>query len=91
MIAVIAYDIPNTKRRTRLFKALKGYGVNAQRSVFECDLPNETYKGLLAMLEYMIDPAEDDLRIYPLCEGCQRKVTTLGAAEFNRAEDIIVI
>ncbi|MBB5022258.1 CRISPR-associated endonuclease Cas2 [Desulfurispira natronophila] len=91
MIVIIAYDIPSTKRRTRLHKALKGYGVNAQRSVFECDVSPEQMKGLLTMLEFMIDPGEDDLRIYPLCKGCQDKVKSLGVGDFNRSEEIIII
>lgn len=91
MIVIIAYDITSTRRRTRLHKALKGYGVNAQRSVFECDLAPEKFKGLVAMLEFMIDPSEDDLRIYRICQDCQAKVVTIGQARFNKPEEIIVI
>ena len=33
---VIAYDIPEDKRRTKVAKALEGYGERMQYSLFEC-------------------------------------------------------
>lgn len=33
---IIAYDIPNDKRRTKVHKLLCGYGYWTQYSLFEC-------------------------------------------------------
>ncbi|RMD51077.1 MAG: CRISPR-associated endonuclease Cas2, partial [Candidatus Thermofonsia bacterium] len=38
MLYLIAYDIPNDKRRTKLHKTLCGFGTWTQYSFFECFL-----------------------------------------------------
>ncbi len=41
-IYLIAYDVSDDKRRTKIFKKLKGYGESLQYSVFRCALtPSE--------------------------------------------------
>jgi CRISPR-associated protein Cas2 len=37
-VFLVAYDISNNKKRSRLFKTLKSYGVALQESLFYCDL-----------------------------------------------------
>jgi CRISPR-associated protein Cas2 len=38
LFIVVAYDVPEDRRRARLHKALKHFGTLVQRSVFECFL-----------------------------------------------------
>lgn len=38
MFIILAYDIPDDRRRTRLFKTLKRFGFAVQESVFEFHL-----------------------------------------------------
>lgn len=91
MLVIIAYDIVSDKRRNRIHKALKGYGVNSQRSVFECDIKMSQFKGLITMLELMINKDEDDLRIYRFCSDCVSNIVTMGVAQLSPVDDIIVI
>ena len=91
---VVAYDIPDDRRRTRLAKALEGYGDRVQDSVFEVALPNDN---LLERLKYEvlkeISPAEDLVRLYPLCSSCGEKVLDLGLVArkpFDEPDVVIV-
>ncbi len=79
LLYVIAYDIPNDRRRTKVHKALCGFGEWTQYSLFECFLePRELVK-LRAKLQTLLDPQEDSVRIYQLCADCQREVETIGS------------
>lgn len=77
---VVAYDIVDDKRRQRVMKTVEAYGVRAQYSLFECDLPPARMEQLLTRLAELIDPAVDDIRIYTLCESCLQKTHMLGKA-----------
>ena len=76
---VIAYDIPNNRRRTKVHKALCGFGDWTQYSLFECFLDAKELVALRARLNAILDPAEDSVRIYPLCSACQKSVETIGS------------
>lgn len=41
MFIIVAYDIVDNKRRTRLAKGMKSYGYRVQKSVFECQLDDD--------------------------------------------------
>jgi CRISPR-associated protein Cas2 len=77
---VIAYDIPNDKRRTKVHKALSGFGDWTQFSLFECFLSARDLVRLRAMLDEILQPQEDSVRLYPLCEACKDSVETIGSA-----------
>ncbi|GAA4409858.1 CRISPR-associated endonuclease Cas2 [Actinokineospora soli] len=66
MIVVVAYDIVDDRRREDVAMALSGYGPRVQLSVFECDVPTtaELHR-LRARLRELIDPLEDQVRMYP--------------------------
>src|SRR2546430_17023195 len=75
---VIAYDIPDDKRRTKVHKILLGYGKWTQYSLFECFLTRKDLILLQSKLgEYFIN-AEDSVRFYLLCAKCVGKVETIG-------------
>ena len=75
---VIAYDIPDDKRRTKVHKILLGYGKWTQYSLFECFLTRKDLILLQSKLgEYLIN-TEDSVRFYPLCANCVEKVETIG-------------
>lgn len=80
LLYLIAYDIPNDKRRTKTHKILSGFGDWTQYSVFECFLDKRELVSLRAKLQDVLDPAEDSVRIYPLCDACQKRVETIGSA-----------
>ena len=78
MQVVITYDISEDKRRTKIHKVLKSYGQWMQFSVFECVLTATEYARLRNRLNKLIQPEEDSIRFYFLCECCQRKVERIG-------------
>jgi CRISPR-associated protein Cas2 len=82
MQVVIAYDISDDKRRTKIHKVLKSYGQWTQFSLFECmDLSEPEYARLRSRLQKMIVPGEDSIRFYFLCACCRDKVERIGGVE----------
>ncbi len=88
---VVSYDIPDDKRRTQVMKTLEGYGRRAQYSVFECELRPADVTRLQTRLREIIHEEQDDVRFYPLCDTCLRKVTTLGKAVLHRRQDFVIV
>jgi CRISPR-associated protein Cas2 len=78
---VIAYDISNDRRRTKLHKTLCGFGQWTQFSVFECFLNAKELVMLHERLRRLLKPDEDRVRFYPLCQACCGKVETVGGAK----------
>ncbi len=91
MFYVVAYDLPDNKRRNRVFRLMKGYGVHTQYSVFECELDNKEFTVMIRKLEKTIDRSEDNIKIYQLCKNCVEKVECRGKAVLNREEEVIVV
>ena len=79
LLYIIAYDIPNDKRRTKIHKTLCGFGEWTQYSLFECFLTAKELVKLRAKLDDLINAEEDSVRIYPLCASCQKHVKTIGS------------
>jgi CRISPR-associated protein Cas2 len=88
---VVSYDIVEDRRRTKVMKTLEGYGHRVQYSVFECELRPADLAKLKERLKNLIQPEEDDVRLYDLCENCKAKVTMLGKAkQYRQAWSLIV-
>jgi CRISPR-associated protein Cas2 len=75
---VVAYDIPDDKRRTKIHKLLLGYGKWTQYSLFECFLTRKQLLLLQSKLEKHLVEAQDSVRFYPLCATCVSRVETVG-------------
>lgn len=75
---VVAYDIPDDKRRKKIHKILLGYGKWTQYSLFECFLTRRALLLLQARLSEYLVAEEDSVRFYPLCANCVNKVETVG-------------
>lgn len=88
---VISYDSPHDRRRTKVLKALEGYGERVQYSVFECEVRPVDLPRLRERLESLLQADEDDIRLYPLCENCLRKAMWLGKAKAHHAEAFDVV
>jgi CRISPR-associated protein Cas2 len=78
---VVAYDIPDDKRRTKVHKLLKGFGQWTEFSLFECFLTKKEVLLLRARLEKHLRANEDRVRIYMICDACLAKVETVGLKE----------
>ena len=72
VLFVVAYDISDDTRRTRVAKELENWGHRAQYSVFECDLDQGRAEVLATRLTQLTEP-EDRLRMYRVCAACARE------------------
>src|SRR5260221_10739469 len=79
MCYVIAYDIPDDRRRSKVHKILSGFGKWTQYSVFECFLSRKELVLLKSKLAKHLVDAQDSVRFYPLCANCLEKVETVEA------------
>src|SRR5689334_12700511 len=75
---IIAYDIPDDKRRTKIHKLLCGYGAWTQYSLFECWLDRKQMLELRVKLAKYLRSDSDSIRFYPLCKACVARVETVG-------------
>ena len=74
-LLLIAYDISDNRRRTRVAKALLRFGPRVQRSVFLARRGSAAE--IAKLLRPLLDPG-DDVRIQPLCATCAERAIVLG-------------
>ncbi|TAH49151.1 MAG: CRISPR-associated endonuclease Cas2 [Chloroflexota bacterium] len=91
MLYVIAYDIPDDKRRGKVAKLLEGYGARVQRSVFEADLDARGYADLRKRLGRWIVEKEDSVRFYQLCANCRGQVETIGQLGVMVEPEVLIV
>ena len=83
---LIAYDIANPRRLSRVHRLLKKQGLPLQYSVFSVVIKRKALLRLLFDMTELIHPAEDDIRCYRLPNTTEIK--TLGQQIFP--EDVML-
>ncbi len=78
LYVVVAYDIPDDRRRLRLSKILEGYGERLQYSVFECRITKVQYVRMKERIRKVIREEEDAVAFYFLCEKDVERIERLG-------------
>jgi CRISPR-associated protein Cas2 len=91
MLWVIAYDIADDQRRSRIAEVLETHGQRVQYSVFECHLSAWQRSRLQAELLAQLEPAEDSLRWYPQCRWCAGKRRVWGYGRLTRDEGYTIV
>ena len=87
---VIAYDIANDARRTKLANFLLDYGARVQKSVFEADLDEKEAQEILKRAaNYMEDG--DSFRLYPLCRACVAHIQFLGEPDLLQETEFWIV
>ena len=76
----VSYDISDNKRRNRVYKTLKRYGLPVQYSVFECWLTESQVEQMRQELARIVVD-DDSVRFYDLCHACHRETITVGTAQ----------
>ena len=87
---VVAYDIPNDRRRTKVHKLLRGFGDWTQFSLFECYLSAKEMVQLRNKLDKLVKAETDSVRFYPLCAACVARVDTVGSPKPAEAKIYVV-
>ena len=88
---VVAYDVPDDRRRGRLHKTLLSYGTPVQYSVFECLLEERELARMKRAVRRAIKPRLDHVRYYYLCGACQGRIETTMGPEVAGEEDSLVV
>lgn len=88
---VVAYDVPDDRRRTRLHRVLLNFGTPVQYSVFECLVDERELRRLKQSVAKVLRPRLDHVRYYYLCAACQGRIEATGGREEAREEDVWVV
>ncbi len=88
---IVAYDIADNRRRYRIDKAMCGYGVRVQKSVFECHLSATELELMIEELKMHILNEEDSVRFYSLCEKDRKRIHVDGLGEVTKNWDYLII
>lgn len=87
---VVAYDVTNNRRRSRIVKVIEKFGVRVNYSVFECMLTDGQLKKLQGKISKLMLPSKDKVIFYPLCLNCYSKIRYLDRKE-TKADVVTVI
>lgn len=88
----ISYDFTNNKIRTQFSKFLEKFGRRVQYSVFEIRNSPRVLTNILKEIEWTYKKKfrkTDSILIFPLCEGCKKKIIRYGYAA-NEEHDVLI-
>jgi len=87
---LISYDISDDRKRTRVEKYLKNYGVRVQKSVFECMITEAELEKIKRFVENTIDFDTDSVRYYFICKNCRDNIQITGFGSVNDDNDLLI-
>jgi CRISPR-associated protein Cas2 len=79
---IVAYDIADPKRLTRIAKIMLDYGTRVQKSIFEVTLTKPTFWEMKERVEKVLVAEEDGVKYFTLCQKCSGTLEILGQGEF---------
>lgn len=82
MNMIVAYDIADPRRLTKIAKIMKDYGSRVQKSIFEVSARGGVFDELRRRVEEIIIPEEDGVKYFPVCEKCSGTVEIIGQGIF---------
>jgi len=91
MFYLVCYDVVVDKRRTKVAHILEGYGLRAQKSVFECVLTPDQREMLNKKLAKFINDEEDQVRFYPMSPRYRKRVAVMGMQPEREVDDVAFI
>lgn len=84
---MICFDVADEKRLRQVAIQLENVGLRVQCSVFECFLDIGDLETLKENLGAIIEPSEDHIRYYKLCDKDKPKVLIDGVGDISRNDD----
>lgn len=88
---VVAYDVPDNRRRNRAARHLEAHAERLQKSVFEAVIDPVDMDRCLATLKAILDAGEDSLAVYRLCRTCDRNRSYFGQANQSIGDEEVFI
>ena len=92
MLVVVVYDIPDDRRRLKVFNLLESYGRRVQYSVFECFLNEKQLKQMYGSIKKLAKPNDgDNVRAYWVPKESWGKGFTLGSNPPEEPPNLYII
>lgn len=88
---IIAYDITDDGKRTKVSTMLERYGTRRNKSVFECMVTESQLKKITAEIHKRIEPQTDTVLIYRICLNCYVLSEIIGKQSLPLTNSTIVI
>lgn len=88
---VVAYDVSDDGRRTRVARVLKNILDRVQKSVFEGEVDLEQLDRVESRSRQLIEEKTDSLRIYLLCLDCRRRIRAHGPGHVWEDPDVFIV
>jgi len=90
-LLVVVYDISIDRRRSKRHDKLAEYGNAVQHSVFECLLSAKRRRQMQRDIDRIINPRQDHVRIYTLCQSCVKRIQTTAGEEVTQEVQAIIV
>lgn len=87
---VIAYDVVNTRARTKVARILGQYGERVNFSVYECFFSKEIFEVVRGQIKQLINNRSDTVIYYTLCLSCRAAVRVDGRPVRKNSEKAVV-
>ncbi|MHA1280092.1 MAG: CRISPR-associated endonuclease Cas2 [Candidatus Helarchaeota archaeon] len=94
MFYLVTYDIPQEypKIRARVASILLNYGLERlQYSVFIGRLTGNQAETVSMRLSAVVEPIEADVRMFPICENCLRKLVTVKSRKTLEPVEVLIL
>lgn len=90
-LTIICFDVCDKKRLRQVAIQLENVGQRIQYSVFECYLNNKKLNTLKKRLATIINPKEDNIRYYSICNKDKQKIIIDGAGSLTQDNDYYLL
>jgi len=90
-LTIICFDVCDKKRLRQVAIQLENIGQRIQYSVFECYLNNKKLTTLKKRLTAIINPEEDDIRYYSICNKDKQKIIIDGVGSLTQDNDYYLL
>jgi len=88
---LVSYDIIEDKRRNKVSKLLKDYGIRVQYSVFEIFVDQKKLVTIANRLEKLINTKTDSVRIYKIYEDFGQTNIVIGKNNIIYPTNVLIL
>ena len=79
---IVAYDIADPRRLSKIAKLMLDYGKRVQKSIFEVSVTPPVFRQMKARVEDIVEYEKDGVKYFSLCEKCAGTVEIIGKGNF---------